>query len=276
MSKNKYKNEITKKTNKSNKLNKNVNNNDDNDYSNKTSKLEKRNKLEDYDDLNNELNNDLDNDLDNESDNETDDDLINPVEFFTEKELCRFKKITDFFKECSINNIQKMIDIIEGNSKISLRVLDWFVTKYSKKMECDGIGMDVFDVKMSYKAQLRIYKKRCFDPFRRRKKFKYYFNDEQCIYTTLGQLNFFKWAFQNGIIIYVEKNFQKIHKEMNISNKEEKQRKLKIKENGKDSSSTSSSSSLSSSSSNKTKSVTKAKRYDEIINSRAPIKLVFE
>lgn len=274
MSKNKYENEITKKTNKSNKLNKNVNNNDD-----KTNKLEKQNKLEDYDEFDERDN--LDNESDNELDDELDDDLINPVEFFTEKELCRFKKITDFFKECSISNIQKMIDIIEGNSKISLRVLDWFVTKYSKKMECDGNGMDVFDVKMSYKAQLRIYKKRCFDPFRRRKKFKYYFNDEQCIYTTLGQLNFFKWAFHNGIIIYVEKNFQKIHKEMNISNKEEKQRKLKIKENGKDSSSTSSSSSssLSSSSSNKTKSVTKTKRYDkinEIINSRAPIKLVFE
>ncbi len=45
------------------------------------------------------------------------------------------------------------------------------------------------------------------------------------IITTLGQLNFFKWAFSNNILIYVEKNLKHISKEMNLSNKEEKKKK---------------------------------------------------
>ena len=31
------------------------------------------------------------------------------------------------------NNFDKMINIINGTSKISLRIVDWFVTNYSKK-----------------------------------------------------------------------------------------------------------------------------------------------
>ena len=40
-------------------------------------------------------------------------------------------KLTQFF--WNNKKIQIMISIINGNSKISLRVLDWFVTNYSKK-----------------------------------------------------------------------------------------------------------------------------------------------
>ena len=58
---------------------------------------------------------------------------INPKDFFTVKELCYYKKIDKFFTGCTKENIIKMIDIINGKSSISLRVLDWFVTKYSKK-----------------------------------------------------------------------------------------------------------------------------------------------
>ena len=34
------------------------------------------------------------------------------------------------------NNYNKMalLDILEGNNKISLRIIDWFVTNYSKKI----------------------------------------------------------------------------------------------------------------------------------------------
>ena len=32
------------------------------------------------------------------------------------------------------NNLQKMLQIINGESKISLRIVDWFVTNYSKKL----------------------------------------------------------------------------------------------------------------------------------------------
>ena len=155
---------------------------------------------------------------------------IDPVNFFTVKELCYYKTIDKFYKICSNENITKMIDIIDGKSNISLRILDWFVTKYSKKkIDCyTNKEAEIFDVRISYKSQLKSYKKRYFDPFRRRKKFVYYFNNTY-INTTLGQLNFFKWAFSNNILIYVDKNLKHISKEMNIANKEDKKKKnLKI------------------------------------------------
>jgi len=161
-----------------------------------------------------------------ESDDEKE--IIDPVKFFNIKELCYYKKINDYYKVCLSDNIEKMINIIEGKSQISLRILDWFVTKYSKKKIDCGINNndDSFDVRISYKSQLKSYKKRYFDPFRRRKKFMYHFTiNDKSIITTLGQLNFFKWAFSNNILIYVEKNLKQISKEMNLSNKEEKKKK---------------------------------------------------
>lgn len=169
--------------------------------------------------------------------------IENPQIFFNQKELCHYKNIDKFFKECNEKNpenIAKMIQIIEGKSDISLRILDWFVTKYSKKkVNCNGTikNIDAFDVKISYKAQLKAYKKRYFDPFRRRKKFYYPCSDDgfitinnenKHIYTTLGQLNFFRWAFINRIISYVEENLSFIISEMNIYNKDEKKKKQQL------------------------------------------------
>jgi hypothetical protein len=167
--------------------------------------------------------------------------IENPNTFFSQKELLLYKQIDEFFKECygkSPENITKMIDIIEGKSSISLRILDWFVTKYSKKkIACNGgfKNVEAFDIKISYKAQLKGYKKRYFDPFRRRRKFYYpcekdgfivYENEDKHVYTTLGQLNFFKWAFTNNIVSYVEENLNFIIGEMNLFNKDEKKKKM--------------------------------------------------
>ena len=187
-------------------------------------------------------------DSNNESDTESSSSIdqnevitdIDPVKFFSVKELCYYKMIEKFFKQCSDENISKMIDIIDGKSNISLRILDWFVTKYSKKRIDCGSAKDteIFDVRISYKSQLKSYKKRYFDPFRRRKKFIYHFEGEdhshKSINTTLGQLNFFKWAFINNIIVYVEKNLKQISKEMNQSNKEDKDKKKKKIKEGKE------------------------------------------
>ena len=173
--------------------------------------------------------------------------IANPVKFFTTKELCHYKNIDKYFRDCHIRNpdvLTSMIDIVEGRSEISLRILDWFVTKYSKKKIPYGINKntEVFDVRISYKAQLKGYKKRNFDPFRRRDKFYYPCNEEgyklengesKHVLTTLGQLNFFKWAFNNNIISYVEDNLDQIIIEMNNFNRDEKKKKLQIKEEEK-------------------------------------------
>ena len=168
--------------------------------------------------------------------NETDEicENFNPLTFFkTPKQLCYFKMINSFFKKCPIETIIKMVDIINLESVISLRVLEWVVTKSGKKTVNIKIrDNDYYSVNIMYKAQLKTYKKKNFDPFRRDKKFYYEYdrNDSsKKVLTTLGQLNFFKWAIQNGILECVEKNYDEINSAMIKYNKEEKVKKIKKK-----------------------------------------------
>lgn len=154
--------------------------------------------------------------------------------FKTKKELMFYKMINDFFRKCKKDDIEKMVTIINGNAQISLRVLDWFITKYSKKtigIEIDG-EKQTFDVHISYKAQLRSFKKKQFDPFKRAepRKFNYLYDKSdknKKVTTTLAQLNFFKWAITNGILTYVEKNLSQINKEMSNANEEKKKKNKK-------------------------------------------------
>lgn len=159
---------------------------------------------------------------------------FNPVKLFTKKELCYYIMIDKYYKNhCSVEDITEMLNIINGLSDISLRVMDWFVTKFSKKSKMDFIGRagDTYDVHINYKAQLKSYKKIYFDPFKRRVKFTYTFKKiNTSLYTTIGQLNFFRWAITNGVITYIKTNFEKIIKEMTSCNKEEKIMRIKYEE----------------------------------------------
>jgi hypothetical protein len=175
--------------------------------------------------------------IDSESDNSSSISQNNiaefdPVNFFLKKEFFLYKTIDNFFKKCDKSDLKNIVSIINGTSKISLRVLDWFTTKYSRKKIDFKVksGDHIIDIYISYKAQLKTYKKKYFDPFRRKKKFYYTYSINKTIYTTLGQLNFFKWILTNNIIEYVEKNIEKINKAMNISNKDDKNKQEKKKE----------------------------------------------
>ncbi len=160
---------------------------------------------------------------------------------FTSKETYYYKMIDKFFRQLSQETIRKMLAIIDGKHKISLRLMDWFVTRYAYKQKTvykvlpEDKDEDKFNVHISYKAQLKSYKKRYFDPFRRsrkgRGKFKYLYDKENnkdlFLATTIGQLNFFRWAFKNNIVSYIENNYDAISNAMVSSNKEEKSKKSK-------------------------------------------------
>ena len=93
------------------------------------------------------------------------------------------------------DNLNKMLCIINGESKISLRIVDWFSTNYAKKWFTvyDLEGCPRFRVYNDYKLKLKAYSKRRFDPFCRWERIKVPFGDQQySIETTIGQLNFFK------------------------------------------------------------------------------------
>jgi len=175
-------------------------------------------------------------------DNSEDSEIINEVNVpliselvLSKKETYHYKIIDKFYKSLDKENVLILIDIVEKKSKVSLRLIDWFVTKYAHKYKIrlernNTSNIDNgFNVHISYKAQLQSYKKKYFDPFRRRKrlKFKYFFDKEKKISlcTTIGQLNFFKWAFTNNIVGYVINNYDIIAKAMAQSNKIDKSKK---------------------------------------------------
>jgi hypothetical protein len=165
--------------------------------------------------------------------------------FKSKREMIIYKMVKDFFiKICSKKTIEKMVNIIEKNSDISLRILDWFVTKYTKKkinIIIDNEEVKEFDVHISYKGQLKSFKKKIFDPFKRKEPCKFNFvwdpaDPARKVTTTLAQLNFFKWAITNRIIDYVETNLIHITKAMNQSNKDDRKKKKdkKVKRENKE------------------------------------------
>lgn len=116
------------------------------------------------------------------------------------------------------DNILIIKNIIDGhvNSKISLRLIDWYVTNYCKNNNVVySINKnEYFNVYMNYRSQLKAFKKIQFDPFRRRERIVFKFNDIGYINTTIGQLNFFRWAIENKVIENLEKNMVCVEKDM--------------------------------------------------------------
>ena len=119
----------------------------------------------------------------------------------------------------SKETIQKMLPIVLGTSRISLRLVDWFVTNYAKHHnvilinEVDDHSVH-FNVYASYRAQLKAYSKQQFDPFRRRERIDFYYDQDEFVETTIGQLNFFRWMLQNGLVDYIDSHFDVIESDM--------------------------------------------------------------
>ena len=118
------------------------------------------------------------------------------------------------------NNLEKMLKIINGESPISLRIIDWFATNYAKKFFTvyEVCANRRFKVYVDYKLKLKAYSKRRFDPFCRWDRITIPYNNGTFIQTTIGQLNFFKWALENEVVAYIEKNYTDIEDDMNARN----------------------------------------------------------
>jgi hypothetical protein len=133
-------------------------------------------------------------------------------------------------------NLQKMLKIIKSETKISLRIIDWFVTNYAKKnYTIIQNGTERFKVHLGYKQKLKAYNKKKFDPFCRwdRITVPYDESGEILIETTIGQLNFFKWAIENKVVDYIEENYETIEKDMNNRNSTSKRKEQNLNENTK-------------------------------------------
>jgi len=195
--------------------------------------------------------------------------------------------ITRFFQ--NVRNMYILINILNGRSIISLRLIEYFVVNYvlenntyfdAQKYKADpgfmvnhmmdsgadeqpastisttpneagneaqtareAVTRDLaaaspsnfdnyFLVHDNYKSQLKEYNKKNFDPFCRWNRIRVYFDTKKYFYTTVAQLNFFKWAIENHVLDYILDSLPTIEASMNEYEKaikmEKKVRKVNL------------------------------------------------
>jgi hypothetical protein len=171
-----------------------------------------------------------------------------------------FCAIQEFYSKCSKEDMEMFLDIINGKSKMSLRIIDWFITNYTKKFNIiyyipkkkrsvkrrmspknnyfesspleQASSIERFIVYLRYRSQLKSYNKANFDPFCRNDRITGW-GENGDIVTTIGQLNFFRWAIENRVLEYITDNLADIEKDMNTNIKKNlKKKKKSLKANG--------------------------------------------
>lgn len=158
------------------------------------------------------------------------------------------KSLLIFYKNDS-QHLEDLAMISKQKTIISLREMDFLTTNYSKnnKVSYELSSGKMFKLHLDYKVQLRGYSKRRFDPFCRRARIFLDFetktpidlkkNEEEeyklredGVVTTIGQLNFFRWAINNKVVEYCFNNKEDIDEEMEKNDKKKKEKKKRERE----------------------------------------------
>jgi hypothetical protein len=140
----------------------------------------------------------------------------------------------------TLEDFDSVVQTMQGNGPYSLRLIDVFVTNYSKKYNTTYmLNGQEFVVYLNYKSQTKAYSKKLFDPFRRHECILFQAGNHEPFITTVGQLNFFRWAHEKGVLKYIEEHVEDIRREEKESRRQ----------NGSTQNSTASESSVSSSAS---------------------------
>lgn len=100
----------------------------------------------------------------------------------------------------------------------SLRVLDWLTVNYAKKhkLATHLPNGQVFNVYQGYRVALQHYRRRLFDPFRRRLRLTVE-HPKGDLVSTPGQLQFLAWAHVHGVLKYARENAVVIEADMNAA-----------------------------------------------------------
>jgi hypothetical protein len=126
------------------------------------------------------------------------------------KEQLVLHRLSTFYSNGDL--LERVKAIITGNSRISLRLIDWLVTNYAKKHNVSFMtkkgGRHVI-VYLAYKSHLKAYSKKMFDPFCRWKRIQF-----MGMNTTVGQLSFFEWAIQDEVLDYLDDHFEEVQRDM--------------------------------------------------------------
>jgi hypothetical protein len=132
--------------------------------------------------------------------------------------------LMEFYKDDE--KLQKMMAVINGECRISLRIIDWFITNYSKlhytiyELPITSGETMRFKVHDQYKLKLKSFSKKRFDIFCRHEREHILYDKENSLYleSTIAQLNCFKWVIENKILDYIEHHYDDILQDMNNRN----------------------------------------------------------
>jgi hypothetical protein len=135
-------------------------------------------------------------------------------------------------------NRKILLDFLyKPKTKVSLRLLDFLCTNYAHDHVCSYLVRDEpFDIRTSYLKKLEKFSKKNFDPFCRQKRIALPVFDEDAqktrsLDTSVGQLNFFRWAIQHKVLDFARERRTDIIKSMNSKYKsKEKKRKKEAKQ----------------------------------------------
>ena len=130
------------------------------------------------------------------------------------------------------SNMKKFIHITQSNNKedVSLRLIDWLVTNYAKEKNVNyKVNSKTLNMHQVYKDMLKAYSKKLFDPFKRHDRITI-FADGNPYETTVAQLTFFKWAFENKVVDYANNHKDKIKTHMDTRKFHRKIAPLETKE----------------------------------------------
>lgn len=110
-----------------------------------------------------------------------------------------------------------LLPFVQGKTPVSLRAIDWLVVNYAKQNNIVTLGSDgrAVNVYNSYQEKLRYWRRRLFDPFRRRERLDVRI-DGQTHSTTLGQANFAIWAHHTGVLKYARAHAAQVELDMNL------------------------------------------------------------
>jgi hypothetical protein len=108
--------------------------------------------------------------------------------------------------------LRSMLPFISQSGPIPLRDLEWAVTGKAREKPLMINGVDIF---CDYTSKRRGNRKRNFEPYCKRIRWAFDI-DGKTWYTSLGQLNFMKWALETGLIEYAIRNREEIvrHRDM--------------------------------------------------------------
>ena len=121
---------------------------------------------------------------------------------YTKQNDVLLNKLLEYYRGDNSANMRKMLGIINGESRISLRIVDWFATNYAKKhYTVYDINDNRFKVYVNYKLNLKAYSKKRFDPFCRWQRITIPYEEDKIYSDNNRPVKFFqmgvaKWSCQ--------------------------------------------------------------------------------